>query len=86
MEFLVLTPESDKAIKRSNKFFKAIRARLIVGKRTYGDKSFYSPLEKTILEIQEELMDVCGWAVVLNSKLEDLKKKCQIISSQQRKT
>lgn len=53
-------------------FAARIRGRLEVGKREYGDSSFRRPMVELVGEIQEELLDVAGWAFILYSRLERL--------------
>lgn len=54
-----MTPELEE------RFITALRARLDAGRREYGPASFTrSPLEVR-KEIEEELLDVAGWAFVL---------------------
>ena len=48
-----------------DQFIEALRARLDAGRREYGPQSFTrSPVELRG-EIEEELLDVAGWAFVL---------------------
>lgn len=46
-------------------FMKAIRKRLERGKEEYGDSSFTRPPSELAGEIEEELLDVAGWAFFL---------------------
>lgn len=68
-----ITPKSDAALQQWPAFASEIYARLDMGKRTYGDDSFERPAERLIVEIQQELMDVCGWSFILWHRLESLK-------------
>lgn len=43
-------------------FKKKLEGRLVVGAREYGDSSFKKRLPRTLQEIEEELLDVCGWS------------------------
>ena len=43
------------------------------GEATYGDKSFTTSTDAGIREVQEELVDVAGWAMVEWIKLERLR-------------
>jgi hypothetical protein len=68
------TPISDKALKDDwPKFSSALYQRLLQGKTDYGDTSFCKEPLQLICEIQEELMDVCGWAFINHCVLERLK-------------
>jgi len=46
-------------------FMSAIRNRMKAGLREYGDSSFTRPPTELAGEIEEELLDVCGWAFFL---------------------
>jgi len=46
-------------------FMEAIKERLEAGKREYGDSSFIRPASELAGEIEEELLDVTGWAFFL---------------------
>tara|TARA_R110000824_G_scaffold252068_6_gene440737 strand:- start:2205 stop:2561 length:357 start_codon:yes stop_codon:yes gene_type:complete len=39
--------------------------RLEQGAVEYGDESFYSPTEKLVADIEEELLDVANWSSIL---------------------
>ncbi len=65
-------------------FVAAVEARLAVGAREYGDRSFSRSPVKLIGEIRQELRDVAGWAFVLDCRLQriadvldDLAKACK---------
>ncbi len=46
-------------------FMKAVRARLEMGREEYRDCAFTRPPEELIRMIEQELLDVCGWAFIL---------------------
>ena len=50
-------------------FMKAVRARLEMGREEYRDRAFTRPPEELIREIEQELLDVCGWAFILWCRL-----------------
>jgi len=50
-------------------FMEAIKKRLEAGKREYGDSSFTRPASELAGEIEEELLDVAGWAFFLWLKI-----------------
>lgn len=54
-------------------FVAAVSQRLEKGRDTYGDKSFDKPIGELLVEIEEELLDVCGWSFVLWLKLQSMK-------------
>ena len=63
------TPRSDKFIaEHAEGFFEEVRARLMRGRRDYGDASFSAPISKNIAQIREELADVVGWAGIAESQ------------------
>ncbi len=51
----------------------AILARLAKGHVQYGDKSYERSINELAGEIQQELLDVAGWAFIMYRKLERLK-------------
>jgi hypothetical protein len=53
-----------------DRFTSRVRARLVAGAREYGDASFTRPAADLVDEIQQELEDVCGWSLILWTKLE----------------
>jgi len=61
--------------KHFNKFVKLLDERLKKGFEEYGDASFDRENIDLIGEIEEELLDVCGWSVIMFAKLEELRKK-----------
>ena len=58
---------------KTEAFFSRVVARLEQGRREYGDRSFYRPAAELLDEIQQELEDVCGWSVILWSRLQHLR-------------
>jgi len=53
-------------------FMEAIKKRLETGKREYGDSSFTRPASELAGEIEEELLDVAGWAFFLWLKIKKM--------------
>ena len=80
------TPLSDKAIAQFDAYMAAVRARLNEGRRSYGDSSFEIPLPQLVQEIQQELLDVTGWAFVLYSRVAELEAKVKELSGPHRPT
>lgn len=68
------TPQSDEALAHFERFVSDIHSRLETGRRVYGDDSFNGPLSRTPREIQDELLDVCGWSFILWWRIEKLKR------------
>lgn len=58
------TPLSDQAIEMLPRFFEMFRARLETGKKEYGDRSFLRDTSEIDDEIDQELLDIVGWAYV----------------------
>jgi hypothetical protein len=46
-------------------FWLRLRERLEAGARSYGDVSFTREPTELASEIEQELLDVCGWAFIL---------------------
>lgn len=55
------------------KFTANVGKRLIVGKKEYGDQSHRLSNDRLLIEIQQELEDVAGWAAIMWAKLDKLK-------------
>jgi len=53
-------------------FMEAIKKRLEAGKREYGDSSFTRSASELAGEIEEELLDVAGWAFFLWLKIKEM--------------
>jgi hypothetical protein len=62
------TPHSDDV----REFFSLLSRRLEVGAKVYGDHSFLRPPAELAGEIEEEILDICGWAFVLWCRLRRL--------------
>lgn len=74
------TPKSDEFLARGwYEFTEEVYARLAAGKRVYGDSSFDRDPARLIREIREELMDVAGWASIMDWRLRQLEEKLQKI-------
>lgn len=56
-----------------DRFVQRLRARLVAGAATYGNRSFTRPAAELVDEIQQELEDVCGWSLLLWIRLERLR-------------
>ncbi|MCX8012935.1 MAG: hypothetical protein N3A02_01425 [Rectinema sp.] len=62
---------------RFPEFCDRIRERLIAGATEYGDASFSRKSDELLEEIQQELLDVCGWAWILYERLDVIKKQIE---------
>lgn len=58
-------------------FVKRLEQRMEQGFKEYGDKSFDRSPKELLEEIEEELLDICGWSVVLYKRIKDLQKKME---------
>ena len=58
---------------RFPEFAAAVEARCEKGAATYGDASFGRPVAELLDEVEEELLDVAGWAFVLWTRLRALR-------------
>jgi hypothetical protein len=65
------TPNSDDV----REFFDLISRRLEVGTKVYGDHSFLRPPAELAGEIEEEILDICGWSFVLWCRLRRLSRR-----------
>ncbi len=54
---------------RLPEFFSQVQTRLLAGRRAYGDKSFSKDPRELLAEIEQELLDVCGWSYCLYVRL-----------------
>jgi hypothetical protein len=54
-------------------FWLRLRERLEAGARTYGEASFQRHATELAAEIEEELLDVSGWAFILWCRLRRLR-------------
>lgn len=58
-------------------FTTAVVQRLQAGRVSYGDRSFALPPFDLLGEIEEELLDVCGWAFILWTRLQAISPRLQ---------
>lgn len=66
---------ADDPIRHWPRFAAIVRKRLQKGAQEYGDTSLAKSPERLLVEVQEELCDVCGWSLILWVKLESLRLK-----------
>jgi hypothetical protein len=52
-----------------------VRDRLLLGVRNYGDESFSRSPSSLLNELQQELLDVSGWAFILWVKVHMMQQK-----------
>jgi hypothetical protein len=62
------------------RFLDMVRARLDAGAEEYGDQSFARPCDALLAELEEELLDVAGWASILFARAHRLR-RAAIVSS-----
>ena len=58
-------------------FVGLVQARLSAGAKEYGDRSFSRHPMDLMNEIQEELLDICGWSYVLFTRLKKVQNALQ---------
>ena len=68
-------PMSEEAIQGFATFINAVAGRLEAGRAVYGDVSFTRPPSELAGEIEQELLDVAGWAFVLWTRVRRLREK-----------
>lgn len=56
-------------------FATRVRERLEAGRAAYGDRSFSADPARLVEEIRQELLDVCGWAFVLATRLDSMERE-----------
>jgi len=61
--------------KHFKKFVKLLDAKMKKGFLQYGDKSFDREPEDLIGELQQEVIDISGWGMILFHRLEEMKLK-----------
>ena len=74
-----VTPGTSRWTQEWNKFTETLTKRLEAGEREYGDASFDSSAISNIDEIEEELLDVCGWAYIMWTKLQTMRPKLEAL-------
>lgn len=57
-------------------FIRGLRDRLEAGAVEYGEQSFERPVAQILSEMQEELLDVAGWAFIGWTRLQRLRAAC----------
>lgn len=67
----MLTPTQIDAVCRD--MLEQLRARLAQGQVEYGDRSFSADPANLVDEIDEELVDIVGWAIPLRHRLAELR-------------
>ncbi len=55
-------------------FVKALWEKMDKGRQEHTDASFDKPATDLVDEITEEILDICGWSVLLYTRLKRLKK------------
>ena len=61
--------------KHFKQFVKDLDSKMDAGYHEYGDKSFKRPPKELLQELEEEVLDICGWSLILYVRLKELKKK-----------
>lgn len=68
------------------RFFNAVEIRLHAGAVAYGNRSYARRPGDLLREIEEELLDICGWGFILWTKLQQLKAKTERIPEDENRT
>jgi len=58
-------------------FVNLLNEKMEKGFQEYGDKSFDRDPVELINELEQEVIDISGWGMILYSRLEDMKKKAE---------
>lgn len=67
-------PMSSDAIRRNYRLFTIqLEERLYKGADSYGDLSFTRPCPELIGEVEQELMDICGWSFIVWCRLRKIR-------------
>jgi hypothetical protein len=61
--------------KHFKQFVKELDKKMLKGFKEYGDVSFNRKSEDLVGEIEQELLDICGWSLILWVHLNELKLK-----------
>lgn len=61
------------SMNRFDQYMRLVRSRCEAGALEYGDASFQRSPGELLVEIQEEIADISGWAYVLYERVERLK-------------
>ena len=64
------------------RFVARLRERLDTGAREYGDSSFRRPAVELLSEIQDELVDVAGWGLLLWTRIARLREQVSRLSDE----
>ena len=62
-------------------FIETLRARMEQGFKKYGDKSFERSGVELLEEIEQEVLDICGWSVVLYNRIRVLKERIKVVEN-----
>ena len=57
------------------RFVARLRAKLERGAREYGDRSLSRPLTELLTEVEDELVDTAGWALLIWTRLQRLRSR-----------
>jgi len=62
-------------------FIETLRARMEQGFKEYGDKSFERSGVELLEEIEQEVLDICGWSVVVYNRIRKLKELIRMVEN-----
>jgi len=60
-----------------NEFIERLHLKMEAGAREYGDASLRRRLPNSLDEIEQELVDVCGWACIALTRLRRVKARAR---------
>ena len=66
---------------RLPEFFSEVQTRMLAGRRAYGDRSFSKDPRELLEEVQQELLDVCGWSYVLYCRVAQMREALRDVES-----
>ncbi len=61
--------------KAEDEFIETLRNRMEAGYEEYGNTSFYRTKDALLGELEEEVMDIPGWSIILFWKLREKRKR-----------
>lgn len=61
--------------KAEDEFIEILSSRMKVGFEEYGNTSYYRTTDDLMREMEEEMMDIPGWTVILFWKLRQMRKR-----------
>ncbi len=60
---------------RFKEFIDTMDKRMAKGYEEYGDGSFKLPPDELLREVEEEVLDICGWSLILYTRIKNIRNK-----------